>query len=77
MPRTAAGQNAPVAGEPVEMHEAAAVLDRLAAFPAQGFELLRCQRIGDDDIRECRGLLEAHARQEVRVAVGGVDDLVR
>ena len=41
MPRTAAGQNAPIAGEPIEMHEAAAVFDRLTAFPAQRFELIR------------------------------------
>jgi hypothetical protein len=66
-----------VGRQPVEVHEVAAVLDALAARPADRGKLLRCERFGDDDEGERRHLLVAYAGNEVRVAISGEDHFVR
>ena len=74
--RTAAHEYAVVRRQPVEVHEVAAVLDAFAPCPADRGALLWGQRLRDDDEGEGRHLLGAHAGHQMRVAVGGEDDLV-
>ena len=75
--RTAAHHDAVIGRQAVIMDQVACIFQALVTLPAYRGELFRSERLGSDHIGKGRHLLALQLREEVRVGIGGKDQLFR